>query len=83
MSCQVRKRIRHLVTKERDLEGARQEFNHWITLLDELLLPPHQDYVNVRRGMRNCLWLQSPNVCKAREDENLREKKAKYRAAQK
>ena len=43
---------------EGDLEGARELLNQWIKLLDELLVPPHQDFINARRGMKNCLWLQ-------------------------
>ena len=42
----------------------------------------NQDYSNVRRGIRNCLWLQSTNnLCEAREDEELRIKKEKAKAA--
>ena len=74
----LKKKIRYL-SANGDLEGARKQFEHWATLLEELLIPPHQDFVNVRRGMRNCLWLRSPNICKAREDEELKDKKAKYR----
>ncbi len=39
-----------------------------------------QDYANVRRGMRNCIWMQSEhNLCEAREDEELQLKKEKAR----
>ena len=103
------------------MEATRQLYNQWITLLDELIIPPHQvivivkfdslkiatyhlvilllgsisdffwfcyfpliqDFVNIRHGMRNCLMLQSPNVVKTPEDEELIKKKQEYRARQK
>ena len=46
-------------------------------------VPLHQDFVNIRHGMRNCLMLQSPNVVKTPEDEALIKKKQEYRARQK
>ena len=42
-----------------------------------------QDFVNIRHGMRNCIMLQSPNVVKTPEDEELIRKKQEYRARQK
>jgi hypothetical protein len=41
-----------------------------------------QDFVTAYRGMRNCLWLQSPNIVKVRESDVLKETKAKYRQEQ-
>ena len=38
----VRRRIRDCVNKG-DLEATRQLYNQWITLLDELIIPPHQE----------------------------------------
>ena len=43
----------------------------------------YQDFVSIRHGMRNCLMLQSPNVVKTPEDEELIKKKQEYRARQK
>jgi hypothetical protein len=40
-----------------------------------------QDFVNVLRGIRNCLWLQSPNIVKVKECDVLKETKAKAREA--
>lgn len=59
-----------------NLDEAWQHFVDWSRLLHELLLPPHEDMVNVRRGLRNCLWLRSPNVMRVREDENLKKLKS-------
>lgn len=78
----TRARIRKSVTEDGDLEAARRAYNEWIGLLDELIVPPHRDFVHVRRGMRSCLWLQTPNVCRVKEDEALVAKKEKYRQQQ-
>ena len=61
----LKKKIRSKVMESR-LEECRELYLEWMRLLDELILPPHQDFVNVRRGMRNCYWLQSPNVCRVK-----------------
>ena len=64
------------------LEAAKQMYYDWSNLLSELLfIPGHRDFVNVRRGLKNCLWLQpgSPNVVKVKEDEGLRQTKSKYK----
>ena len=74
----MRRRIKESVL-DGSLEEARALFNSWMDLLDELIVPPHQDFINVRRGMRNCLWLQTPNVVKVREDELLKKTKERYR----
>jgi len=76
----LRRKIRGAVAHG-DLEGARASFCAWQALLDELLAGPHQDAVNARRGMRNCLWLQSPNVTDVREDETLKAKKEAAKAS--
>jgi len=90
----LKKRIRTVILDERvpvtmkdevpnHFEAARMMFNDWMTLLDELLNPAsHQDFVTAYRGMRNCLWLQSPNIVKVRESDVLKETKAKYRQEQ-
>ena len=75
----MKKRIKYAVCTNNDLENAMTFYCQWATLLQELLIPPHQDFVNVRRGLRNCVWLRSPNVCKVREDQELKDKKAKYK----
>ena len=64
------------------LEVAAQMYQDWSNLLSELLyVPGHRDFVNVRRGIKNCLWLQpgSTNVVKVKEDDALRKTKTKYR----
>ena len=64
------------------LEVAAQMYQDWSNLLSELLyVPGHRDFVNVRRGIKNCLWLQpgSTNVVKVKEDDALRKTKSKYR----
>jgi hypothetical protein len=33
--------------------------------------------------MRNCLWLQSPNICKVRESDDLKEKKEAFKLREK
>ena len=50
-------------------------------MVDVPLYP--KDFVNIRHGMRNCIMLQSPNVVKTPEDEELIKKKQEYRARQK
>ena len=44
----VRRRIRDCVSKG-DMEATRQLYNQWITLLDELIIPPHQVVVKFDR----------------------------------
>ena len=64
------------------LEAAKLMYYDWSNLLSELLfVPGHRDFVNVRRGLKNCLWLQpsSANVVKVKEDEALRQAKSKYK----
>ena len=64
------------------LEVAAQMYQDWSNLLSELLyVPGHKDFVNVRRGIKNCLWLQpgSANVVKVKEDEALRTAKSQYK----
>jgi hypothetical protein len=65
-------------------EAARKMYCDWSNLLSELLyVPGHRDFVNVRRGIKNCLWLQpgSSNVVKVKEDEALRKAKSKYKGS--
>ena len=64
------------------LDAVRNMYYDWSNLLSELLyVPGHRDFVNVRRGIKNCLWLQtgSANVVKVKEDEALRNAKQKYK----
>ena len=74
-------RIKKKVSKsvdEEEFEISRHLFQDWMNLLDELIAQPHQDYVNVRRGLKNCLWLQTPNICSVREDDVLLRTKENY-----
>ena len=64
------------------LVTAVDMFKDWSKLLDQLLVSSsHQDFINIRRGLRNCYWLMSSatNVVKVREDETLRQTKSKYK----
>ena len=64
------------------LAVAVKMYYDWSNLLSELLyVPGHRDFVNVRRGIKNCLWLHpgSTNVVKVKEDDALRKTKSKYR----
>ena len=64
------------------LEAAKKMYFDWSNLLAELLIVPgHRDFVNVRRGLKNCLWLQpeSTNIVKVKEDDALRNAKSKYK----
>ena len=66
------------------LEAVKNMYYDWSNLLSELLyVPGHRDFVNVRRGIKNCLWLQpgSANVVKVKEDEALRNAKIKYKGS--
>ena len=66
------------------LDAVRNMYYDWSNLLSELLyVPGHRDFVNVRRGIKNCLWLQtgSANVVKVKEDEALRNAKMKYKGS--
>ena len=66
------------------LEAVKNMYYDWSNLLSELLyVPGHRDFVNVRRGIKNCLWLQpgSANVVKVKEDEDLRNAKIKYKGS--
>ncbi|TRY68906.1 hypothetical protein TCAL_03792 [Tigriopus californicus] len=78
----LKKKIRNKI-QEGNLEAARALFNQLAQLLDELVLPPHQDLVNIQRGMKTCIWLQSPNCVKVKEDELLKKRKEQYHAKQK
>ena len=51
-----------------DLEGMFEHFVKWGELVDQMVYPPHQDFINIRKGIRNCLYQHSPNKCRARED---------------
>ena len=64
------------------LEAAKKMYFDWSNLLAELLfVPGHRDFVNIRRGLKNCLWLQpsSTNVVRVKEDDALRNAKSKYK----
>ena len=68
------------------LEVALKMYCDWSNLLSELLyVPGHRDFVNVRRGIKNCLWLHpgSTNIVKVKEDDALRKTKSKYRDSEK
>ena len=62
-----------------------QSFRNLIKLLKAFFHRFHvifsclQDFVTVARGIRNCLWLQSPNIVKVKETDVLKETKAKHR----
>lgn len=43
-------------------------FLKWAELVDNMVVPPHQDFINIRKGIRNCLFQHSPNKCRAREE---------------
>lgn len=79
----LRRRVRACVLEDGDLETARALYGQWMALLDRLVAPPHQDYANARRGMANCLWLQSPNRVRAREEEEIRRWREREAAAAK
>ena len=51
-----------------DLAAAYNDFKKWSELVSQLVHPPHQDFINIRKGVRVCLYLESPNRCRARED---------------
>ena len=64
------------------LEAAKKMYFDWANLLAELLyVPGHRDFVNIRRGLKNCFWIQpgSSNVVKVKEDDALRTTKSKYK----
>lgn len=67
--------------RKNQLEDVRQMYLDLGNLLEELLIPPgHQDFVNVRRGLRNCMWLQEgSNTVKVREDATIREARRNYK----
>ena len=68
------------------LEVAVKMYCDWSNLLSELLyVPGHRDFVNVRRGIKNCLWLHpgSTNIVKVKEDDALRKTKSKFRDSEK
>jgi len=87
----LKKRIRQTILDEKvpvtmldevpnHFEAARKMFHDWMNLLEELLMPAsHQDFVTAYRGIRSCLWLQTPNIVKVKETDVLKETKAKYR----
>ena len=37
-------------------------FVKWGELVDQMVYPPHQDFINIRKGIRNCLYQHSPNT---------------------
>ena len=45
-----------------------EHFLKWAELVDNMVVPPHQDFINIRKGIRNCLFQHSPNKCRAREE---------------
>jgi len=63
----IKKDIKSCASKV-DLDGMFQHFVKWGELVDQMVLPPHQDFINIRKGIRNCLYQHSPNKCRARED---------------
>jgi len=52
-----------------NLEESYKDFKRWSDLVSQLVHPPHQDFINIRKGIRNCLYQNSPNKCRAREDK--------------
>lgn len=45
-------------------------FLKWAELVDSLVVPPHQDFINIRKGIRNLAFQHSPNKCRAREEDS-------------
>ena len=64
----IKKDIKLCVSK---LEHERmyEMFLNWSELVDKLVLPPHQDFINIRKGIRSCIFKLSPNKARAREEE--------------
>lgn len=52
-----------------NLDQSYNDFKRWSDLVSQLVHPPHQDFINIRKGIRNCLYQNSPNKCRAREDK--------------
>ena len=51
-------------------ERMYEMFLKWSELVDKLVIPPHQDFINIRKGIRACIFKQSPNKARAREEED-------------
>lgn len=71
----IKKDIKICISKmehERMYEG----FLKWSELVDNMVIPPHQDFINIRKGIRNCLYQHSPNKCRARVEEDEDEPKS-------
>ena len=64
----IKKDIKLCVSK---LEHERmyQMFLNWSELVDKLVIPPHQDFINIRKGIRSCIFKLSPNKARAREED--------------
>ena len=59
-----------------DLEGVLANFIKWSELVDNLVVPPHQDFINIRKGIRNCIYQHSPNKCRARDNDDSDDEEA-------
>merc|ERR1712080_363085 len=71
----LKKDIKICISKmehERMYEG----FLKWSELVDNMVMPPPQDFINIRKGIRNCLYQHSPNKCRARVEEDEEEDEA-------
>jgi len=53
-----------------NLEETYEIFLKWSELIDKLVYPPHQDFINIRKGVRNSIYQLSPNKCRARETKD-------------
>eukprot|EP00088_Acartia_fossae_P003138 TRINITY_DN11302_c0_g1_i1.p1 TRINITY_DN11302_c0_g1~~TRINITY_DN11302_c0_g1_i1.p1 ORF type:complete len:101 (-),score=22.14 TRINITY_DN11302_c0_g1_i1:74-376(-) len=52
-----------------NLEKMYETYLSWSELVDQLVYPPHQDFINIRKGIRNCMFQLSPNKSRARESK--------------
>jgi len=64
----LKKEIKASVVKG-DMESAYETYLRWSELIDSLVYPPHQDFINIRKGIRNSVYQLSPNKCRARENK--------------
>ena len=65
----IKKDIKVCVSKG-EHERMYEMYLKWSELVDKLVIPPHQDFINIRKGIRSCIFKQSPNKARAREEED-------------
>jgi len=63
----IKKDIKLCVSKQ-EHERMYSNYLAWSELVDNLVVPPHQDFINIRKGIRSGLFKLTPNKCRARED---------------